>query len=154
MATLGVWLLVVVFSFINTFGNALMRHATEQASLDMQRDNATRPEHVLLKEIASIPACKKRADSECQDRNVTRKKALQAEIVASRKNATKDQKPVALGDPIRDGLMQLAGMLGIELQHARVFVVVTLIWTLLAEVGSSLGALAIPMSQRKQKVQP
>lgn len=151
VSTLGVWLLVVVFSFTNTFGNALMRHATEQASLDMQRDSATRPEHVILKEIAAIPACNKRTGKNCDESFAARKKALQAEIAATRKNANKPQQAVAKGDPIRDGMIQLAGMMGFELPHAKVFVLVTLIWTLLAEVGSSLGALAIPMGKREKE---
>lgn len=144
LATFVIWLLVVAFSFTNTFGNALARHAKEQARIEHARDSATRPEHVVLRDIAAI-RCKKGG---CTDKQVNERKALDAELKATRARPQTGEVQ-ARGDPIREGFVTIAGVLGIELAPERVFVFVTLIWTLLAEIGSALGGLAIPRGKQR-----
>jgi hypothetical protein len=148
LATLVVWLLVVAFSFANTFGNALMRHAVEQAKLERAKASATRPEHVILKDIAALPTCKaatKQRAASCPPGRAEKLAALEGELKAARTRTTREEVAGHIqGDPIREGMTALAGFAGIELPPDRVFIIVTLIWTLLAEVGSALGGLAIP----------
>lgn len=148
LATLTVWLLVVAFSFANTFGNALMRHAVEQAKLERAKASATRPEHVILKDIAAIPGCKPATKSRgevCPQGRKEKLQAFEAELKAARLRTGKEEVAGHIqGDPIREGMTALAGFAGIELPQERVFVIVTLIWTLLAEIGSAIGGLAIP----------
>lgn len=149
LATLVVWLLVVAFSFANTFGNALMRHAVEQAKLERAQASATRAEHVILRDIAAVPACKPATKSRaevCPPTRAPRLAALEAELRTARAR-TGSREEVAghiQGDPIREGMTALAAFAGYELPKEKVFLLVTLIWTLLAEVGSAIGGLAIP----------
>lgn len=153
VATLVVWLLVVAFSFANTFGNALMRHAVEQAKLERAQASATRAEHVILKDIAALPSCKpatKQRQETCPAGRKEKLAALEGELKAARQRTGKEEVAGHIqGDPIREGMTALAAFAGIELPRERVFILVTLIWTLLAEVGSAIGGLAIP-----RKVKP
>lgn len=146
VATLGMWGLIVCFSFLNTFGNALTQHATEQARLERAKVSETRPEHLILKDIGQLPACPKKG---CTQQVQDRRKALEAEHRAALKRVGTREEVVAKGEPVRDGILTLTAWAGIELHPERVFVLVTLIWTLLAEVGSALGALAIPRRDTK-----
>lgn len=143
LATLAVWLIVVAFSFANTFGNALTRHAMEEARHESARESHARPAHVVLRDIAALPRCGKRGSDDCMARR-DRVAALQAELALARKRGDTSSAPIVRGDPIRSGMIQLAAFVSVELPSDRVFVLVTLVWTLLAEVGSALGALAIP----------
>lgn len=142
--TLVLWAFVVVFSFTNTFGNALKKHSIEQARIETEKANSTRPEHVVLKEIAQLPACGKRG---CTKQQVDKRTALEAEVKLARKNGT--HTAVVKDDAIRDGFVMLAASAGHEMNPDRVFVTISLIWTLLAEIGSALGGLAIPAIRRK-----
>lgn len=152
LATLVVWMLVVAFSFANTFGNALMRHAIEQAKLERVQASATRPEHVILRDIAALPACKlatKKAPERCPQGRRERLEALTAEVKLARARTGKEAIASHVkGDPIREGVTALAAFVGFELPRESVFVLVTLIWTLLAEIGSAIGILAIPRRQQ------
>lgn len=146
LATFGLWLIVVAFSFVNTFGNALTRHATEQARIEHLRETQTRAEHVILKEIANIPACtksKRGPSAGCAETHQAQKRALEAELRATAKRGS-NTGVVAKGDPVRDGVLALASAVGVEIPREKVFVLITLIWTLLAELGSAIGILAIP----------
>lgn len=148
LVSLVVWVGVVVFSFANTFGNALMRHAVEQAKLERAQASATRAEHVILRDIAAIPACKPATKSRaevCPPTRAPRLAALEAELKTARSRTGREEVAGHIqGDPIREGMTALAAFAGYELPKEKVFLLVTLIWTLLAEVGSAIGGLAIP----------
>lgn len=152
-AALALWLIACLFSFTNTFGNSLARHAEEQARIDRDRESGTRAEHVIRQEIAGLPMCgkgKKRAI--CEDAK-PRLEALQSEIAASRKNGSDTKGEAATyvkGDPVREGMGELAKIVGIELPRHRIYLWVTLLWTLLAEIGSAIGVIAIPKRGAKQ----
>lgn len=161
-ATFLVWLMIVTFSWVNTFGNSLMRHAMEQAKVEAARAGEVRPEHVILKDIAALPPCKaewqgkgrnaKRIEH-CPDGRAERLAALQGEIRKSRELEKSAKlhggdipKATAHVDDtaIRDGLIAMVSFFGVKMPREMVFVYVTLLWTALAEIGSALGAVAIP----------
>jgi hypothetical protein len=146
-AAFALWLVAVVFSLTNTFGNSLARHAEEQARIERDRESGTRAEHVIVKDIAALPMCGKgKARAICEG-SKPRLDALNAEIAAARKRGVADKGDSAgyvRGDPVREGMAAFAGLFGYELPKHRVFLWVTLLWTLLAEIGSGIGVIAIP----------
>lgn len=152
LAATLLWVIAATFSFTNTFSNALARAANEQARIQRAQEEQTRPINTILIEIASIPACdtiKNRSNREkCAQEAQTKRQVLKTELEIS-KTTKNTQIIITKGDPIRDGIVLLAAMWQIELPKERVFVIVTLIWTLFAELGSSFGAFAIP---RREKV--
>jgi hypothetical protein len=139
IATLVLWLLVVAFSFINTFGNALSKHANEQLRVEHTQQSIVRPEHLILKDMAQPQCNKKRKDNCVNDAIII---SLRSEL----KTAQSERGVIALAgfEPIREGMTTLATFVNIDLPKEQVYIFVTLIWTLLAEVGSAIGALAIP----------
>ena len=147
-----VWLAVVSFSCINTLGNSLHRHAIEQARLQHVAGDAVRAEHTVLKDVAALPQCtqkKKEQRDACTQQNVARQRALEAEMqVARTRKGTLDEHAVS-GTHVRDGLLQVAAIAGVFIPQQQVFVWITILWTALVELGSALGALAIPKAQRQ-----
>jgi hypothetical protein len=155
------WCIIVVFSFFNTFGNALTRHAMEKGRLESVAASVTRPEHLILKEISLLPACKplvqwlanqkkETPDQACLDRNAAKKAALDSELKQTKARQESNIDVVIDKYTVEDGYMMLASRFGISLQRHEISVYLTLLWTLLAEVGSAFGGLAIP-ERRKDK---
>jgi hypothetical protein len=147
-----VWAAVVCFSCINTLGNTLHRHAIEQERLTAVAGSKVRAEHTILKDVAALPQCTQRKQTDrvaCEQRNSAAKQALEAEIIVARsRKGTLDEHAVA-GTHVRDGLLQVAGIAGVFIPQQQVFVWVTLLWTALVELGSALGALAIPRAKQR-----
>jgi hypothetical protein len=147
-----VWTAVVCFSCVNTLGNTLHRHAIEQERLSATAGAKVRAEHIVLKEVAALPHCNQRKPLDrdvCEQRNVVAKQALEAELVVARsRRGTLDEYAVS-GTHVRDGLLQVAGIAGVFIPQQQVFVWVTLLWTALVELGSALGALAIPRAKQR-----
>ena len=147
-----VWVAVVCFSCINTLGNALHRHAIEQARLQHVAGDAVRSEHTILKDVAALPHCNQKSSTQrdaCVQRNAASKQALDAEMQLARsRKGTLDEHAVA-GEHVRDGLLQVAAIAGVFIPQQQVFVYITLLWTALVELGSALGAFAIPAKRQQ-----
>lgn len=142
VATLALWLLVVVFSFVNTFGNALSKHAIEQVRAEQASQQLVRPEHLILKDMAAPKCRKKSAAGTCI--NEAQLISLRAELKQAQSSKSQGAIVQVGFEPIREGMTTLAQFADIELPKEQVYIFVTLIWTLLAEVGSAIGGLAIP----------
>jgi hypothetical protein len=144
LGTLCIWLVIVVFSFVNTFGNSVARLAIEKARQDKNVAGETRPEFVILRELANI-TCKKKEQEKCQ----SKRNALNAELNMAKKTGETTSVEAAIsGDVTTNGYIQLAALGGFQVSEEQVNVWTVLLWTLLAELGSALGGLCIP--QRKK----
>jgi hypothetical protein len=170
--TLLLWCIIVAFSFVNTFGNALTRHAKDKARQGIVAASATRPEHVILRELASVKSCpdkeetrdevqpakgKKKAivlqvkvrvpDTECAQKVAADKLALTAELTESKRREANALDAPIDKNTVTDGYIELARMAGWEPQRYQIDTYTVLLWTLLAELGSALGGLCIPRSR-------
>lgn len=176
-ATLAMWLVVVVFSFVNTFGNTLLRHAKVKESVAVEARNDTRPEHVIMRDMAALRQCpalqKTReeaipargpkgkastklvayevADSICEQQRAADQLALTAEMTESRRRMGIGRDVAVSQHTVTDGYILVAGMLNISVRRHEMDVLTVLLWTLLCEIGSAFGGLAIP---RERKVTP
>lgn len=151
-AALVLWFIAVAFSLTNTFGASLSRHAEEYARIERDRESGVRAEHVIRQEIAGLAMCGKGKSRKICDSEQPRLDALNAEIVAARKKGADNSGDAAAyvrGDPVREGIIELAKIANINIPKHRVYLWVTLLWTLLAEIGSAIGVVAIPNTSRK-----
>jgi hypothetical protein len=139
LGTLLIWLVIVVFSFVNTFGNSVARLAIEKARQDKSVEGETRPQFIILREIAAI-TCKKKEQEKCK----AKRDALEAELEKASKDADVSVEAAISGDVTTNGYIQLAALGGFTATEEQVNVYTVLLWTLLAELGSALGGLCIP----------
>jgi hypothetical protein len=140
LGTLLIWLVIVVFSFVNTFGNSVARLAIEKARQDKSVEGETRPQFIILREIAEV-TCKKREQEKCK----AKRDALEAELKVATNNSDGVSVEAAIsGDVTTNGYIQLAALGGFTATEEQVNVYTVLLWTLLAELGSALGGLCIP----------
>jgi hypothetical protein len=171
--TLLLWCIIVAFSFVNTFSNAIQRHAIDTSKRGRIAASETRPEHVILKELAAVRTCPelekfrdekqgKRTvkvaytvpDTDCQQTKAAEKLALTAELTKQKQREANGQDATIDKNTITDGQIALANIFGWNPRRYEVVMYTVLLWTLLAELGSALGGLCIPQSegQRKENV--
>jgi hypothetical protein len=174
-ATLGMWLVVVVFSFVNTFGNTLLRHAKVKEGTAIEARDVTRPEHVIMREMAGLRQCPalqkereeqqqivvkgkpstkqvkvryEQADSICEQQRAADQLSLTAEMTESRRRQGIGRDVSVSQHTVTDGYILVAGMLNISVRRHEMDVLTVLLWTLLCEVGSAFGGLAIPIAKK------
>jgi hypothetical protein len=149
LISIGIWLVVVAFSFANTFGNALMRNALEQGRIERAAESKTRPVLTIRREMAELPPCnakKKAARELCIDARTDKLETLKIELELAEKRTDRENRESYLnGDPVKKGIVKLADMAGIVVREDQTFILVAILWTLLAEIGSAFGGLIIPI---------
>lgn len=174
LAALVMWFLVVSFSFVNTFGNSVAKHAYETSRQGALAASVTRPEHIIRKEIGDLALCAKlnktrqvtltskrgvpysssetyqEDDKACEDKRAKQITALEAEIAEHSKRLDKGD-DVAIGKyVVTDAYMSLADMFGFKnVKRNTIELWTTLLWTLLAEVGSAFGGLVFPRAKKE-----
>lgn len=175
-ATLSLWIVVVLFSFVNTFGNTLLQHAKIKEVQQTDARNVTRPEHVILREMSNLKQCPplqrsrqlpreytkqgkalpvksevfELPDTLCEQQRASDQLALTAEMTESKRRLGMGREASVGGHVATDGYILVAGMLNITVRRHEMDVLTVLLWTLLCEVGSAFGALAIPRTRKKQ----
>jgi hypothetical protein len=175
VGTLTLWLIIVLFSAVNTFSNALTKQGARANQQHELAASVTRPEHLIRRDISTIPACRdvvkadqvlktdKKgggkivtvrttvADTACEVERSAKIQALESEL-ATRKEREKAQENFATDkDAVPDGLIHLASLVGWRIQRHEVSIYTVLLWTLLAELGSALGGLCVPVASDKRK---
>jgi hypothetical protein len=163
VGTLGLWCMIVLFSFVNTFSAALTRQATEIARQGTIKSSETRPEHIILRELASVRTCKpirvtigkgKRAevvekeDAACLQDAAAKKLALTAELTTHKARTAVGHDVAIDAHTVTDGQTTLANMLGWNPNRWHVQIWTVLLWVLVCELGSALGGLCIPRGAR------
>lgn len=181
VGTLALWLLIVFFSFVNSFGNTLIRHAKVKETQAVAARDTTRPEHVILREIASLKQCPalrkvreevttipakgkqparqqtkqipyEERDTECEQARAASQLALTAEITESKRRESRNLDVVINQHTATDGYIQVANMFGFGPRRHEMDVWVVLLWVLLCELGSAFGGLAIPRDKKVKEV--
>jgi hypothetical protein len=176
--TLALWLLIVFFSFVNSFGNTLVRHAKVKEGTAMAARDMTRPEHVVLRELAGLAACEplteyrdelqttgkgkqqitktiksafKVPNTACEQQRASNQLALTAEMTETKRRESRNLDVVVSPHTVTDGYIAVASMFGFNLRRHETDILTVLLWVLLCEIGSAFGGLAIP---RGEKVKP
>lgn len=177
MGGLVLWCVIVVFSVLNTFGNTLTQHARDKQKQGIAAASATRPEHIILGELAGLKACPDRdetreqiepakgnrrarvlrvqvkvPDTECAQAVAARKLALTAELTEQKERRNRGDDATIDKNTVTDGYLELFQALGWRLDRYKVDLYTALLWTLVAELGSCLGGLTVPAWERKKKV--
>jgi hypothetical protein len=176
VGTLCLWLLIVFFSFINSFGNTLVRHAKVKEGTAIASRDQTRPEHVILRELASLRPCNPNTEireeqrtqgtgkqarvvtvkvpyqvpnTACEQQRAANQLALTSEMTESKRRESRNLDVIVSPHTVTDGYIAVANMFGFSLRRHETDILTVLLWVLLCEVGSAFGGLAIP-----RKVQP
>ncbi len=176
IATLTLWAIVVLFSFVNTFGNTLVRHAKVKEETTQIARETTRPEHVIMREMALLKQCPplrkvrlepvppvkgkaqpdKRVPYEepdllCEQQRAADQLALTTELTETKRRQSIGREVAISGNTATDGYIMVANMFGVRAQRYEMDVWIVLLWTLLCEVGSAFGGLTIPMERKEKK---
>lgn len=165
LGTVLVWSILVVFSFVNTFGNVTTKHAQEKARLHAEKVGEVRPEHVILRDMAGLPPCQNKIETRavngkakavsyqvpnvaCQQQRAAQRLALTAELTESKRRELKGMTAAIDGDTVATSQIRLASMFGFEMSKHGAETFMLLLWTLLAEIGSAFGGLCIPRTRQ------
>lgn len=170
------WIMVIVFSTLNTFGNAVTRREEAKQQVKNELSQQFRPVAEIAKQIARLPPmdCEQRTQIQFVfDRNPeTGKKrkttkevklpipgicssraSLQQELDLARKaeeRANASTVKVLLShNPMEDGISMIAAILGYAIPSYVLPFVPVLVWVLFMELGSAIGGLAIPLPRKK-----
>jgi hypothetical protein len=173
-ATALAWALIVAFSASNTFSNAYASHAIMTKKAGIINASETRPEHIILGDMAAILPCKdldkqreeqtrdakgrqrtikiayKEADTDCQQTSAAKKLALTAELTTQKKRESLGQDATIGRDAVTDAQITVANMLGYAPKRFEMVVYVVLLWTALIEICSAFGGLCIPTKKAKE----
>jgi hypothetical protein len=173
VATIMAWALIVVFSVNNTFSNTYASHATVAKKAGIINASETRPEHIILGDMAAILTCKdldkqreeqtrdakgrqrtikiayKEADTDCQQTAAARKLALTAELTTQKERKTSGQDATLDRNAVTDAQITVANMLGYAPKRFEMVVYVALLMTALIEICSAFGGLCIPTKKAK-----
>jgi hypothetical protein len=142
IASFIIWIVVVVTSFVNTFGNALTRQAQQDMIATQKQAAIYRPVSVIMADIRKLECGKK--EKKCNNRL----QLLNEELELSRANPA--PKIEANSDQTKAGLQLIsASIFATPIAKENTIIYVALLWTLLAELGSAFGGLAIPIKREK-----